>query len=111
MGKRFYRIRNLNSLVGKYKELENQEIFFQTTEKLNDPIEGFMDFVFQGDKTVWKNFFKHYILCLEWLFQNYLIYGENDIELSIDHIPVFRSYDELKTLEYKKLINSITKKF
>ncbi len=73
MAKRFYRIRNLDALLDKYEELENQEILFQETEKLNDPMEGFMDFVFKGDKTVWRNFFKHYILCFEWLFQNYII--------------------------------------
>lgn len=50
MSRNFYRIRNLNSLLGEYKELENQEIFFQTPEKLNDPMEGFMDYVLMGIK-------------------------------------------------------------
>lgn len=110
MGKRFYRIRTLNRIVGdKKKELDKQEIFFQEPEKLNDPMEGFIDFVFKGDKTIWKNFFKHYILCFEWLFQNYIIFGENEIKLEIKHIPIFKSYDELETLEYKQLINNITK--
>ena len=56
----FYRIRTLESIFER-GELENQEIFFQEPEKLNDPMEGFIDFVYKGDEVVWKNFFKYYI--------------------------------------------------
>jgi hypothetical protein len=111
MSKRFYRIRNLEKLLNEYNELENQEIFFQSSEKLNDPLERFMDFVFNGDKVVWKFFFKHYILCFEWIFQNYIIFREEDIKLTTEHIPIFKSFSELETLEYKKLITNITNEF
>ena len=63
MSKRFYRIRTIDSLLDKYKELENQEVFFQSTDKLNDPMEGFMDFIFKGDEIVWKNLIIHFIFC------------------------------------------------
>ena len=82
MSKKFYRIRNLESLLGKYKELENQEIFFQTPENLNDPMEGFIDYVFKGDEIIWNNFFEHYIYCYTSVLIGYTdIIGEN-IEFS-----------------------------
>ncbi|WP_294961372.1 DUF2971 domain-containing protein [Sulfurimonas sp.] len=111
MSKEFYRIRSLESLIGKHKELDNQEIFFQTPEKLNDPMEGFIEFVFNGDKIVWKNFFKHYIICFEWIFQNYIIYGENGIQLGVEYIPIFKTFEELESPEYKQLISKITESF
>ena len=41
MDKKFvYRYRPTDSLLGKYEELNKQEIFFSNTEKLNDPLEG-----------------------------------------------------------------------
>ncbi|AFL67542.1 DUF2971 domain-containing protein [Sulfurospirillum barnesii] len=104
MKKIFYRIRNLNSLLGKYKELENQEIFFQTPEKLNDPMEGFMDFVFDGDEIVWRNFFEHYIYCLNSVFMLYYkIIGEKFI-FSNDIIPIFHNlYDVRQSSTYIEL--------
>ena len=55
---KFYRFRSLNNLLGKYKELENQEIYFAPPEELNDPMEGFKNIIFNGDLIVWNNFFK-----------------------------------------------------
>jgi hypothetical protein len=59
-----YRFRSIDALIGKHAELQNQEIYFASTEQLNDPMEGFKDIFWKGDKIVWKNLFKHYILCL-----------------------------------------------
>jgi hypothetical protein len=111
MSRNFYRIRNLNSLLGEYKELENQEIFFQTPEKLNDPMEGFMDYVFNGDKIVWRNFFEHYIYCLNSVFMLYYkIIGEKLI-FSNDIIPIFDNlYDVRQSITYIEF-QDIPKKF
>ncbi len=38
-------------------------------------------------------------------------FGENEIQLGIEHIPIFKSYDELESLEYKQLITDITGEF
>ena len=32
-----YRLRNLNNILGEYKELEKQTIFLADTDSLNDP--------------------------------------------------------------------------
>ena len=60
----FFRFRSADALLEKYQELERQTIYFATPEELNDPMEGFRDIVWKGDKIVWTNFFKHYVFCL-----------------------------------------------
>lgn len=56
-----YRFRSTTALLGKKKELENQEIYFASIDELNDPMEGKPDLVFKGDRIVWENLFKHYL--------------------------------------------------
>lgn len=65
--KKFYRLRSLKSIF-EYKELENQEIYFASLDELNDPMEGFRNIVFKGDEIVWRNLFKNYLKCLEWVY-------------------------------------------
>ena len=60
----FYRFRSIDSLLGKHREFEEQTIYFANPEELNDPMEGLRDIVWNGDKIVWTNFFKHYVFCL-----------------------------------------------
>ena len=60
----FYRFRRVDALLGEWKELEQQVIYFSPPEQLNDPLEGFKDLFWQGDEIVWRNLFKHYLLCL-----------------------------------------------
>lgn len=45
----FYRYRPIEAVLDKFQELENQEIYFSTTDELNDPMEGFKDLVWAGD--------------------------------------------------------------
>ncbi|WP_448645613.1 hypothetical protein [Pseudomonas mohnii] len=62
-----YRFRPVKRLLGENGapgELDNQHIFFASPEQLNDPLEGYKDIYFQGDKIVWKNLIKHYLRCL-----------------------------------------------
>lgn len=60
--KMFYRLRSLKSIF-EYKELENQEIYFASIDELNDPMEGFRNVVFKGDRVVWRNLLRHYLVC------------------------------------------------
>ena len=59
-----YRYRTTKQLLEGFHELEEQEIYFSHPADLNDPIEGFKDLYWLGDKIVWRNLLKHYILCL-----------------------------------------------
>jgi hypothetical protein len=60
----FYRYRPIKAVLDGFRELENQEIYFSTTDEINDPMEGFKDLFWLGDEIVWRNFLKHYILCV-----------------------------------------------
>ena len=59
-----YRLRSMTKLFGDFQELEKQSIYFESPGKLNDPMEGFRDIVWQGDRIVWTNLFRHYLYCL-----------------------------------------------
>ena len=45
-----YRLRSMARLFGESQELEKQTIYFASAEKLNDPMEGFRDIFWQGDR-------------------------------------------------------------
>jgi len=62
-----YRFRPVDRLLGENYvegELQEQYIFFASPEQLNDPLEGYKDIYFHGDRIVWKNLIKHYLRCL-----------------------------------------------
>lgn len=106
MSKLFYRFRKTQSIF-EYQELEKQEIYFASMEELNDPMEGFKNLVFKGDKIVWRNLFRHYLLCLEYMYQTYLICGEEYVKYTANSIPVFRTVDDIETPKYKQLFKKI----
>ena len=58
-----FRFRSAEKL-DEYKELEKQQIYFASSEQLNDPIEGDINVYFEGDKIVWENLFRNYVLNL-----------------------------------------------
>lgn len=59
-----YRYRPAKAVLDGFEELEKQEIYFSTTEELNDPMEGFKDLFWSGDEIVWRSLLKHYVFCL-----------------------------------------------
>lgn len=61
--KLLYRFRPLKNIF-EYNELENQTIYFAPVEQVNDPMEGHKIMIFDGDLVVWKNLFRHYIMCI-----------------------------------------------
>ena len=74
----FYRFRSVDVLLGEeYSELDRQTIFFADPADLNDPMEGFRDIVWTGDRIVWTNLFKDYVNCLHWNFHHMLVLGES----------------------------------
>jgi hypothetical protein len=105
-----YRFRSIDNLIGKYQELENQEIYFATPEQLNDPMEGFRDIFWQGDHIVWKNFLKHYLMCLEYVTQ-ITIFDEDKKIVDSSYIPVFDTESKLMTGKYKQIFNNTKVRF
>ncbi len=105
-----YRFRRIENLIGKYKELENQEIYFSDIVSLNDPMEGFREFYWSGDVIAWKNLFKHYILCLEQMC--FLAYLSDEMQIfSARDIPIFIEEDKLPTEQYRQMFREIWEKF
>lgn len=86
-----YRFRSLRSLID-YEELAKTYIFFPSPEKLNDPLEGFREVVWSGDKVVWQNLFKHYFLSLVKRSVAYLLKED----LNDANFPIHASLDDVQ---------------
>ncbi len=111
MENNFYRFRSIKSLLGKHEELKKQEIYFASPSELNDPMEGYRDIFWKGDEIIWKNFFRHYLLCFEKTFRKYVIGGEKYHELSKDDIHVFEKESNFPTEMYKEKFSEICNQF
>ena len=90
-----YRLRSTDKLLGKSQELEKQSIYFASPEELNDPMEGFRDIVWQGDRIVWTNLFRHYICCLHATYVLIKIAGDI-AKIGPQYIPI-RGMDQQLT--------------
>lgn len=104
-----YRFRPLNWLLDE-GELQNQEIYFAEPQQLNDPMEGFRDIFWKGDAIVWRNFFRHYVLCLDNAFSQLLLCGEGE-PLCWEHIPVFNHGNINDGIPHKKMEEEILAAF
>lgn len=105
-----YRFRSVENLIGRFKELEKQQIYFADLDELNDPLEGERIYFWKGDKIVWENFFKHYLLCLEQVIMLSRLLDENEV-ISKKDIPIYISFNDLPTDIYKERIRRIYNKF
>ncbi len=114
-----YRFRSAKALLpgnahdGYFDELQKQSIFFASPDALNDPMEDFKDIFWRGDEIAWRNFFNHFVLCLEYIQVGSMIVGiDRIIEEGIgNHIPVFINKNDQPTPEKKELVDSILKLF
>ena len=59
-----YRFRPVDAVLDKYEELAKQKIYFSPPEELNDQMEGYKNVFWSGDRIVWRNLLRHYLLCL-----------------------------------------------
>lgn len=105
-----YRFRSIENLIGKHQELEKQQIYCASLDELNDPLEGKMIYFWQGDRIVWENLLKHYLLCLEHVISLSMLL-EDDKGISKWDIPVYISIDKLPTPGYKQRIHQIYNQF
>lgn len=111
----FYRLRSLDRLLGdkwqendgKSGELAKQEIYFASPSELNDPMEGFSNIVFKGDKIVWHNFFKHYVLCLERMYNTYNSLGSKEKLVDLSSLPIYETYNIFLTAKNKKMFDGV----
>jgi hypothetical protein len=101
-----YRFRSTDSLLDKYNELANQEIYFAPPNELNDPMEGFRDIFWTGDSIVWKNLLKHYLRCLEHVFALSILLNEEK-KINSDDIPIQINSIGFPTINYKNMVTEI----
>lgn len=88
-----YRFRSIERLLGN-NELQDQYMYFASQDELNDPMEGFRDIFWSGDKIVWINLFKHYFFCLNHVVVIQLLKLQH-CELGVDDIPIFNHYEDM----------------
>ena len=81
-----YRFRDATKLLD-HKELEDQYVYCCAPHQLNDPSEGVRDTVWKGDKILWMNFFRHYLLSLGVYYSVLNLKGQNR-KLTSDDIHV-----------------------
>ena len=106
----FYRFRSIDSLLGKHRELEELTIYFASPEELNDPMEGLRNTVWDGDKIVWNNLFKHYVFCLNrsCLLLNITLKSR---KLDAADIPILERWDEISIPIEESLFNDVWGRF
>ena len=106
----FYRFRSIDSLLGKHQELEEQTIYFASPEELNDPMEGLRDIVWDGDKIIWTNLFKHYVFCLNrsCLLLNITLKSR---KLDVADLPILERWDEILIPIEKSLFDDVWDRF
>ena len=105
-----YRFRSMENLLGEYQELENKTIYFASPDQLNDPMEGYRDIVWRGDKIVWTNFFKHYVFCLHVSYLGLQITPKSK-EFVGDDLPILNGWNHLSTPEARRYFNDVWDKF
>ena len=106
---RIYRFRSTNSLLGEHSELGTLTLYFAKPEELNDPMEGFHHFYWQGDDIVWTNFFRHYVYSL-YSLSLLLKLGGYLLKLEEDTIPFDGSISDLPSQDLIDTFNDICRK-
>lgn len=110
MSTEYFRFRRIDRLLGEDGELEKQEIYFSDPASLNDPLEGFRDVFWEGDKIVWKNLFRHYLRCVEHVYMLLLVGGEEH-KITDDDVPMHIQVDSFPTDLYRDLFSKMYEEF
>lgn len=118
MSNYLYRFRQGRRLIGTSTEpgeLENLQIYFASSTELNDPLEGYKEYFWQGDEVLWGNFLSHYVRCLmDVCLHYYCIDGDVlDIESELKNYVSFTLYPDEMTDEglllNKKIESALSK--
>lgn len=104
-----YRFRPVDCLLDKYSELENQDLYLSAPSELNDPMEGYQDVVWQGDRILWENLLRHYLLALHWVVAGCLLMGPESFKEP--DIPAALTEDGLPTDDFRSVYRAICDRF
>jgi hypothetical protein len=104
-----YRFRSVDRLLGESRELEDQYFFLSSPSDLNDPMEGYQDIVWKGDRILWENLLRHYLLSLLWTVTGLLIM--DDKSFAEPDVPATLTEDDLPTEDFRALYGAICAEF
>lgn len=102
-----YRFRSVERLL-ENKELEDNYFYFSSPPQQNDPLEGYVDFYWKGDKIAWLGLFKHYVWQLFMVMYNSLL--THDIE-KLKELSLWTSAIFFKGLPLLDIRDEIHKEF
>ena len=104
-----FRFRTVDKLLG-HQELEEQYIYFASSDELNDPLEGTLRYFWRGDRIIWTNLLRHYLMCLEHAITLARLTPDTRAIVTSD-LPIYSSLRELPTDQYRQRLLSIYKIF
>ncbi|WP_141736477.1 DUF2971 domain-containing protein [Oligoflexus tunisiensis] len=107
MSEFIYRLRPTKSLFDR-EELEKQQIYFASLEQLNDPMEGYRDIFWEGDKILWNALLRNYVHCV---YQVYILIRLGKEDLQDDDIFVFNNESRFPTQAYKERVSKLFEMF
>ena len=106
-----YRFRSMEYLLGdEYQELERQTIYFASPDELNDPMEGFQDIIWRGDKIVWTSLFRNYVWFCHASSLLSMITDDSE-ELDITSMAIPGRWSQRPTPHMQRLFKDIWHKF
>ena len=71
-----YRYRSVKSAI---RDIENGAFHFATKDELNDPMEGYVNVYWKGDKPAWEGLFRNYACSLLYAITNYLLAKDESV--------------------------------
>lgn len=76
-------------------EIEKGTFHFSDREELNDPIEGYIQIFWQGDKPAWEGLFRNYIASFFYSIFNYLVEAPYNIICDTAVIPSIKRFCDI----------------
>jgi len=107
-----YRLRTCENLLGEFKELESQTIFLADSTSFNDPLEDFVYLKYKGDRILWENMFKEFLVAMEYQMYTAPLYSEDMFdEFMKGNINGPKTGPYFKHKDYSNRIRKITDRF
>ncbi|MBP3127763.1 DUF2971 domain-containing protein [Thalassospira sp. ER-Se-21-Dark] len=89
-----------------FDELRKNQLYLSPMENLNDPMEGYKNLYWKGDKVIWNNFFKHYAMCLTACMCQATLHGPS-YRVTRQDIPIHQSHRRSNDDIVKSVITSL----
>lgn len=102
--KKIYRYRSFDTALA---ELNSGILRYTAIDENNDPTDGHFELVFNGDKILWKNFFKNYIKGLFIFWNDTIIAGDSEHAKKVKVIVNDEYFINAETNPFYEKVNKI----